>query len=76
MHPTAKAKLFFIETNKIMLGGKLHRVVIRKICLQHYLTRCVAASGASRDLCQQLEGPLGGAEIGHTQSHVGSHHAD
>ena len=38
--------------------------------------RALAAAGAARHLLEQLEGPLGGAEVGQVQRLIGLQHAD
>ena len=44
--------------------------------LHDRLARLLAAAGAAGDLRQQLEGPLGGAEIGQAEADVGRDDAD
>src|SRR4029079_10930087 len=50
VHPAAEAKFFFVEADKVVLGGVLHGIVILKISLQYHLAGSFAAPGASGDL--------------------------
>ncbi len=52
------------------------RVVLRHQRLDDGEAGAIASSRASRDLRQQLKGPLGSTKIGETQADIGGHHAD
>ena len=56
-------------------GGILDGVVILEISLQNDFAGSLAASGASGDLGEELEGALGGAEVGQAECGVGSDHS-
>src|SRR6266571_6833832 len=75
MHPFAEAHFFFIKARVVMLLGKLDRIMVRMIGLQHDLAGRFAASGASGHLCEQLKRALGSAKVGESQCVVCSHHA-
>src|SRR6185436_4082403 len=63
-HRAAELHLALVERGVVLRAGELQRVVVRLMALQDHLTRDVASAGASRDLGQQLERPLGRAEVG------------
>ena len=50
--------------------------MIRRAGLHQHFAGLLAAAGPSRHLHQELEGALGGAEVGQVQGHVGVEHAD
>src|SRR5579872_5409445 len=64
VHPAAELQFLFVEADEVVLRGVLNRVVILKISLQNHVARGLAASGASGNLGEQLEGALGGTEVG------------
>ena len=76
VHPAAELQFFFVEADEVVAGGVLHGVVILKISLQHDFAGRLAASGASGNLGEELEGALGGAEVGEAESDVGTDDAD
>ncbi len=54
----------------------LDRRVVGQEGLQHDAARVVAAAGPAGDLRDELERPLGGAEVGQAQRGVAADHAD
>src|SRR5579872_1485902 len=76
VHPAAEAHFFFVEADKVMLGRKLDRVVVRVERLQNHLARGVAAPGASRDLRKQLKGAFGSAKVRESQRIVCADYTD
>src|SRR4029077_21130084 len=66
------ARLTRVKILEALRDGQLKRVVIGEKTLNDHLTRAIAATGAARNLCEQLERSLGGAEIGERQCGVGS----
>ena len=59
------------EARVILIAGGADAVMMRRVGLDDHAARALAASRASRDLGQQLERSLGGAEVGQVQRHVG-----
>ena len=59
----------------ILGGGALDGVVIRVDGLDQHDSGSLAAAGASAGLGEQLEGALGGAEIGEAEADVGAYDA-
>src|SRR5579862_125856 len=76
VHPAAELQFLFVEADEVVLRGVLNRVVILKISLQNHFAGGLAASGASSNLREQLEGALGGAEVGQTEGDVGADNPD
>src|SRR6185503_20036519 len=74
-HRAPELQLALVERDVILPACELDAVMLRIQRLNDRLARTLAASGSPRDLGQQLEGPLGGAEIGHPEADVGRHDA-
>ncbi len=55
---------------------ELHGGTVRRVGLDEDLALRFAAAGAAGDLGEQLEGALGGAEVGQVEREVGIEHAD
>ena len=64
------------EAGVILLQGGPNRRIIGQECLQDDAAGGIAAAGAAGDLGDQLEGALGGAEIGEGQGGVAADDAD
>ena len=69
-------RFLFVEGNVILLRGVLDRVVLGIIGLDENFAGEFAASGASGNLREQLEGAFGGAKIRAAQREIGGDHAD
>ncbi len=74
VHPSPEAQLLFRKAVVVMPRRKLHRVVIRKVRLQHHLAEHLTAPGSPGHLGQQLKRPLGGAKIRQPQRRIRAHH--
>jgi len=72
----AVAEFFGVEGGIVMMGGGLDGVVPGPEGLDVDFTGAVAASGASGDLGEELEGLFGGTEVGHVEAGVGIDDAD
>ena len=55
---------------------RLHHRMLRHVGLEQRPARPLGAAGAAGDLMEQLEGPLGGAQIAAVQAEIGIDHAD
>ncbi len=76
VHPAAKAQFLVGEALVVVPCGVLDGVVLRKIRLQDHAAGRRAAAGASRDLRDELERSLGGAEVREAEREVGAHDPD
>src|SRR6476619_4991391 len=70
------ANLLFIKPGVVLTARVAQRVMIRVISLNQNFAGQITASGSTSDLGQQLEGPLGGAEIGQRQTGVDRYHTN
>ena len=64
------------EGNVILLRGELDGVMLGVISFDEHFAGELTASGAARDLREQLEGALGGAKIGAAEGEIGGDHSD
>ena len=75
-HRAAELHLALVERRIVLPARELDAVVVRIQRLDDRLARLLAAAGAAGDLREQLERPLGGAEVGQAEADVGRHDAD
>ena len=59
----AKSPLLFVKAVAVAARQRLHHRVVGIAGLQQHQARLLGAAGAARDLVQQLEGALAGAQI-------------
>ena len=64
------------EADEVLADGGLDRRVVGQERLEHDPARRIAAPGAAGDLRDELERPLGGAEVGQRQRRVAADDAD
>src|SRR5437762_14236272 len=64
-HRLPISRLPGIKILEPLSDGKLERVVIREIALNHDLSRLITAARAACDLSQQLKRSLGGTKVRH-----------
>ena len=72
----AVGELLGRETLEIVAGGEADGGGVGLEALDDRAPRVRAAAGAARDLRDELEGPLGRAEVGEGEGGVGADHAD
>ena len=72
----AEFELLLEIPSEIMVPRKLNRGTERRVRLHENLARCLAASGASGDLCEKLESTFAGAEIRQMEGEIGVDDSD
>src|SRR5438874_9869805 len=75
VHPVAVTEFFVVETAEVMLGSKLHRIMVGKVRLQNNFAGRATAPGASCNLRQELERALSSAEVRQTECNVRPYHS-
>src|SRR5581483_4779075 len=75
VHPAAVTEFFIVETAEVMLGSKLHSIMIGKVRLENNLARSATAPGPPRNLRQELERALSSAEVRQTERNVRPYHS-
>jgi hypothetical protein len=75
-HGAAEVHLARGEAGVVVLAGELVDVVVGLVGLDEDTARFVAAAGAARDLGEELEDALGGAEVREAEGEVCADDAD
>ncbi|NOT27445.1 MAG: hypothetical protein HOP16_15245 [Acidobacteria bacterium] len=73
-HPAPVVDLFLEERRIVLTTSDFDAVVVRIQGLDDGLARLLSSTSASRNLCQQLKGPLRGSKICEAQPHVRGNH--